>query len=190
MQLVSLFIGSIQEYSPYDPQMEAQHPACCPVCEFPRPEGKGTYFRYVWLPKVEEIEVRQVRCRRPGCRVTISLLPSFCVPFKRYGSAIIESCLDSVLRYGQRAQDWSAKSGKTDRCTAGSWVRQFGGQSGLLSTEGAARLGFRQPGGVGGQARSLWSALLQWVGGEPVLPAVQPALCACHPFLGLFRARL
>jgi len=190
MQLLSVFIGPIQAYSPYAAQIEAQIPACCPICEFPRPEGKGTYYRYVWLPKVEEIEVRQVRCRRPGCRLTISLLPSFCVPFKRYSSAIVESCLDSVLRRGQRVQDWSAKGGKTDRSTAGSWVRQFGDHIGLLSTAGAARLGFRQPAGVGGQARCLWFALRQWARREPVLRTVQPALCACHPFLGLFRARL
>jgi hypothetical protein len=190
MQLVSLFIGLVQAYCPYDPQIEAQIPACCPICGFPRPEGKGTYRRSVWLPAVKHIEVRQVRCRRPGCRVTISLLPSFCVPFKRYGSAIVESCLDSVLRGGQRVQQWCEREGRTDRSTAGSWVRQFSDHCGLLSTEGAARLAVRQPGGMRGPVRELWSALRQWSGRESVLRAVQPALCACHPFLGLFRARL
>ena len=190
MQLPSLFTGSIQAYSPYGPQIEAQLPARCPVCDFPRPEGKGTYFRSVWLPAVEEIEVRQVRCRRPGCRVTISLLPSFCVPFKRYSSAIVESCVDSVLRCGERVCQWCERRGLTDRSTAGSWVGQFSAQSGLLSTEGAVRLGLRQGGGFHGQVGGLWAGLRRWAGGHAVLAAVQPALCGYFPFLGLFRARL
>jgi hypothetical protein len=190
MQLVSLFIGLVQAYCPYDPQIEAQIPACCPVCGFPRPEGKGTYCRSVWLPAVKHIEVRRVRCRRTGCGVTISLLPSFCVPFKRYSSGIVESCLDSVVRRGHGIGEWCEREGLTDRSTAGSWVRQFSGRCGVLSTEGAVRLGVRQPGGRQRHVRQLWGALRQWAGREPVLRAVQPALCLCDPFLGLFRARL
>ena len=190
MQLLSSFQDSIQAYSPYHPRIKEQIPATCPVCGFPRPEGKGTYFRHVWFPEAYEIEVRQVRCRRPGCGVTISLLPSFCVPFKRYAAKVVESCLDAVLRCGDRVQDWCGSHGWTDRCTAGSWVRQFGMQSGLVSTEGCGRLGIRQPGSAGGQARRLWRALRDRAGRRKVLCVVQPKLCRHPPFLGLFRARL
>jgi len=190
MQLVCPFFGSIQAYSPRHRQITARLPAVCPLCDFPRPEGKGVYVREVWDPGVEEIEVRRLRCRRPSCGVTISLLPSFCVPFKRYCSAIVESCLDSVLRCGERVEQWCEREGRTDRSTAGAWVRQFVDRSGLSSTAGAARLGFRQPEGVGGEAAGLWSALRRWARGKPVLRAVQPALCGRRPFLGLFRAPL
>ncbi len=73
MQILSAFIGSVQEYSPYDSQIESQRPVACPVCPFLRPAGKGTYMRQVWLPHREWIAVRRFVCRRPGCGCTISL---------------------------------------------------------------------------------------------------------------------
>ena len=190
MQLLSSFHGSIQAYSPYDPQIEEQIPSSCPVCGHPRLEGKGTYSRQVWRPEVHEIKVRQVRCQHPDCKVTISLLPSFCVPFKRYSAEIIESCLGAVLREGESIRHWCARTFRTDRCTAGSWVGQFRAGAGLLSTEGCSRLGVRPPGGFGGQAGMLWATLRAWAGSRAVLHVVQPAMCQRAPFLGLFRAPL
>jgi len=122
--------------------------------------------------------------------VTISLLPSFCVPFKRYGSALIDSCVDSVLRGGEAVRRWCDRRGVTDRTTAGSWVRQFGDQSGKLITEGSVRLGIGQVRGTQRAVRELWQALRHWAGAGAVLHQVQPALCRAVPFLGLFRARL
>ena len=171
MQLVWLFVGTFQQYSPYCPQVEAVRPQRCPVCGSRRPEGKGTYCRQVWLPQGREIQVRCLRCRRPGCRTTISLLPSFCVPFKRYCSETVESCLASVLECGQRVEKWACDNGVAHSTAAG-WVRQFRGQSGLLSTEGAVRLGVRQPKGGHGQASRLWSALRAWSARLPVLASV------------------
>ncbi|MBT4821833.1 MAG: hypothetical protein HON70_39370 [Lentisphaerae bacterium] len=189
MQLVCRFPAGIQAYSPSHPAILAQIPACCLLCESAL-KGKGVYFRQVWDPGIEWIEVRRLQCRRAGCRVTISLLPSFCVPFKRYSSRIIGSCLDWVLRRRQRIEEWCEARGYTDCPTAGSWVRQFRDGSGLLSTEGCVRLGIRQPGGSGGQAQRLWAALMAWAGSALVLHAVQPALCRRVPFLGVFGRRL
>ena len=189
MQLVCRFSAGIQAYSPTHPAILAQIPVCCLVCEAAL-EGKGAYSRQVWVPGVELIEVRRFRCRGSGCGVTISLLPSFCVPYKRYSAEIIESCLNSVLRCGQRVEQWCEEAGYTDRSTAGSWVRQFRDGSGLLSTEGCVGLGIRPPGGSGGQPLRLWDALRGWAGSAPVLHVVQPALCRRVPFLGVFRLRL
>ena len=189
MQLVSFFFGSLQAYSPYDPQIEAQIPRCCPLCGTGL-RGKGVYFRQVWLPGVMRLGVRRVQCRRPDCGLTISLLPSFCVPFKRYSSAIIESCLDSVLRRGDAVRHWCDRHSLTDRSTAGSWLRQFGDQAGKVITEGSLRLGIRQPCGGRQACRELWDALWHWASRGSVLTAAQPALCGVAPFLGLFRARL
>ena len=189
MQLPSLFIGSIQAYSPYDPQIEAQVPRRCPACGS-GVRGKGVYVRQVWLPSVVWIGVRRVQCRGSGCGVTISLLPSFCVPFKRYGSTVIESCLDSVVSGGDSVRGWCGRVGVTDRSTAGSWVGQFGAQAGKLITSGCLRVGLGQPRGSKEPVRELWGCLRQWAGGEAVLRLVQPALCRAVPFLGLFRARL
>jgi len=189
MQLLSFFIGPLQAYSPYDPQIEAQIPCCCPLCGTGL-RGKGVYFRQVWLPGVMRLGVRRMQCCDPGCALTISLLPSFCVPFKRYSSAIIESCLDSVLRRGEAVRHWCDRHGLTDRSTTGSWLRQFGDQAGTVITEGSLRLGIRQPRGRRQPCRELWAALRDWVRGDSVLNAVQPALCGRVPFLGLFCARL
>jgi hypothetical protein len=155
-----------------------------------RPAGKGTYVRQVWLPHVQCIAVRRFGCRRPGCGCTISLLPSFCVPFKRYGSAIVESCLDAVLGVGQSVRQWCDREGVTDRATAGSWIRQFGAVCGLLSTTGSERLGLRLSGLAGSAAQRAWEALRRHAGSSAVLPCVQPALCVDLPPLGLFRLRL
>jgi hypothetical protein len=190
MQILSVFIGSVQEYSPYDPQIESQRPAACPVCAFLRPAGKGTYVRQVWLPHRVWLAVRRFGCRRPGCGCTISLLPSFCVPFKRYGSALVESCVDAVLRGGQSVRQWSERHGVTDRATGGTWLRQFGMVCGLLLTTGAQRLGLRLSGLEGSAAQRAWGALRRHSGGSAVLSCVQPVLCAEFPPLGLFRLRL
>lgn len=191
MQILSLFVGTVQEYWPYDPRIESQRPAACPVCRFPRPAGKGTYWRSVWVPARVWIAVRRFVCRRRGCGCTISLLPSFCVPFKRYGSAVVESCLETVLGAGQSIRQWCERECLTDRSTAGSWVRQFGAVCGVLLSAGCERLGLR-PGGLGGgsEARRAWGALRQHAGARGVLESAQPALCAGFPPLGLFRLRL
>jgi len=190
VQILCPFPAGIQAYDPYHPAVQEQCPAWCSLCAFPRPAGKGTYCRQVQWPQTEWIRVRRFQCRAPGCKVTISLLPSFCVPFKRYSSAIIESCLDSVLRVAGSIRHWCRRTLSTDRSTAGSWVRQFALHSGLLSTEGCDRLGVRSPSGSGRQAHRLWSVLRDWAGPDRVLAAVQPGLCRRFPFLGLFHARL
>lgn len=189
MQLPLLFLGSIQGYSPYDPQIEAQIPRRCSVCGS-GVRGKGVYFRQVWVPAVVWIGVRRVQCVGAGCGLTISLLPSFCVPFKRHSAAAVESCLDSVVRCGESVRGWCGRRGVTDRSTAGSWVRQFGAQAGKLITEGSVRLGVGQPRGAQRPVRALWACLRQWAGADAVVRVAQPALCCTFPFLGLFRARL
>jgi hypothetical protein len=190
MQILSVFVGSVQEYSPYDPRIESQRPTACPVCAFLRPAGKGTYLRQVWLPHLVWLAVRRFVCRRPGCGCTVSLLPSFCVPFKRYGSAVVESCLETVLGAGVSVRQWCGEHGVTDRSTAGSWLRQFGTVCGILLSTGAQQLGLRLAGLEGSAAQRAWGALRQHSGGSAVLPCVQPALCTGFPPLGLFRLRL
>ena len=190
MQILWSFVGTVQGYWPYDPQVGSRRPAACPVCGYPVPWGKGTYWRSVWLPGRLWIAVRRFVCRRPGCGCTVSLLPSFCVPFKRYGSAIVESCMDAVVGSGESVRQWSGEHGLTDRSTAGSWIRQFGTVSGLLLTAGAQRLGLRLSGLEGSAAQRAWGALRRHSGGSAVLACVQPALCVDLPALGLFRLRL
>lgn len=189
MVLSCPFPAGIQAYCPYHQEIAAHVPACCSLCES-RLEGKGVYSRQVRLPEIKKIKIRRFRCLGPDCGISISLLPSFCVPYKQYSAKIIESCLDSVLRCGESIRNWCARTINTDRSTAGNWVRQFGDGSGLLSTEGCVRLGIRQPGGSGDQAQRLWAGLRTWAGSAPVLYVVQPGLCRRVPFLGVFRLRL
>lgn len=187
MQLLSVFDGPLQGYSPYHPQIEAQIPDCCMSCGSAL-VGHGVYWRSILLCVLVGISVRRFRCR--GCGITISLLPSFCVPFKRYGSAVVESCLDAVLHGGQSVKRWHEERLLTDCSTAGSWVRQFRDRSGELLTSGLRRIDVRPPAGFPDQARRLWACLRRWAGGKAVLPAVQPLLWEQEHLLGLFRARL
>ncbi len=190
MQLICYFSGSIQVYTAYHPEIEAQRPQFCPVCFYFLPEYKGTYPRQVWTPEMIRILVRAVRCRNPSCRVTISLLPSFCVPFKRYAARLIEDCVDHVYRQGFSVGQWSEKDLVTDRCTASRWLDQFASTAGHLCTEGPSRLGFRQPRGLRGAAEGLWAALRRWAGFDSVFEKVQPALCDHAPYIGMFRLQL
>lgn len=190
MQLILLFIDEFQAYHASHPQVEAQRPSCCPLCGFPRPEGKGVYSRWVRFKHGRVlIDVRRLHCRNKSCGVTISLLPSFCVPFKHHAAQVVESCLEGVLGRGLSIRRWCMEKMLTDRSTAGTWVRQFVDHSGLLITEGAARAGFRLC-GSGRPARRLWAGLRRLASGAAVLPSVQPALSAAGPRLGLFRAPL
>ena len=194
----SAFAGSCQAYWPYDPQVEEHRPSGCSHCGdlAGRPRGHGCYWRQVWdgsgLPW---IGVRRFLCVR--CGLTISLLPSFAVPFKRYGADVVESCLEAVVGgHGGSVGGWVSASLQACVSTAAVWVEQFRAGSGLLLTLGAERL-TGSPAEVGADPERpvcegcrAWGFLRGLSSSGRVLREVQPRLCLPVPGVGVFHLRL
>ena len=70
----------------------------CPGCKKAKPHRHGYYYRFcIDGLAVRHIPVRRYYCRK--CRVTISFLPSFCVPFFQHTLNVIWRCL--MLHLGE-----------------------------------------------------------------------------------------
>lgn len=68
--------------------IEPARPGVCPKCKIGKPHRHGFYHRYCfdgegWLL----IPIRRYRC--PRCRLTISFLPSFCIPGFEYSLKVV-----------------------------------------------------------------------------------------------------
>jgi hypothetical protein len=105
----------------------ARLPAC-PHCADPgHLVGHGSYPRTV-SDSTGTIPIRVRRLRCAACRHTLSLLPSFCVPFRHYATATIQAVLS--VRIEARVS-WSmvrrrfAPSDLPTRTTCREWVGAF-----------------------------------------------------------------
>lgn len=79
-------------------------PASCPVClAVGHLIGHGSYLRTVATPP-HAVPIRVPRLLCTACRHTISLLPSFCLPWRHYASATVQTVL--TLRCAAKAS-WS-----------------------------------------------------------------------------------
>ncbi len=64
----------------------------CPCCRKGKPHKHGTYTRFcIDGFKLVAIRVRRYYC--PACRITVSLLPSFCVPRFQYHLNVLWQCI-------------------------------------------------------------------------------------------------
>lgn len=158
--------------------IEQGRPAKC-VCESRRFHRHGSYTRIRTGARV----YRFICC---VCRMTVSLVPSCCVPFKHHAAKLISEGLCRVLGKGLSARSQVALRGDLalDHSTISRWVHEFVMQSGVLATEGMLRLGMAP---FSGSARSLFQDLVGRFG-EAFLDAVQPLWCRGYPGLGVFRS--
>jgi Domain of unknown function (DUF6431) len=104
----------------------------CPLCAAPgHVVGHGSYPRTVTEPThTQTIPVKRLLCT--ACRHTLALLPTFCLPFRHYRTAAIQTVL--TLRTEGRAS-WSAIARRfapadvPTRTTSREWVDAFTGAS-------------------------------------------------------------
>lgn len=159
-------------------EIEQGRPGKC-VCQSRRFHRHGRYWR-----KVAKVWVYRFICC--VCRLTVSLVPSCCVPFKHEAAELISEGLSRVLVKGLSARSQVASRGDLalDHSTVSRWVREFVMQSGVLATEGMERLGMEP---FSGSAQSLFNHLVSRFGGA-FLDAVQPLWCRAYPGLGIFRS--
>jgi hypothetical protein len=100
----------------------------CPQCVMSgRLIGHGSYPRTVSGP-IQTITIRVKRVRCTACQHTYALLPTFCLPFRHYGTATMQTVLTmrdaaqaSWSRIGQRF----APSDLPTRTTCREWVAAF-----------------------------------------------------------------
>lgn len=122
------FGADVQRYQQEFDQLALPRPKTCPQCAADdHLVGHGSYRRSVCdHQRCLTIRVKRFLCT--ACRHTISLSPSFCLPYRQYLTAVIQRVLD--LRFRQRAS-WAAirrqftPSELPSLSTCRAWVKAF-----------------------------------------------------------------
>lgn len=101
MIILANFGAHVHQYQRDFPNLAFPRPKTCPQCDAPdHLVGHGSYPRHV-CDHNHELVIRVKRLLCTICRHTISLLPSFCLPYRWYGAAVIQRVLD--LCFQQKA---------------------------------------------------------------------------------------
>lgn len=133
MIILAAFGSVVQHYQRRFARLVLPRPKTCPQCDAAgHLIGHGSYPRHV-CDHNESLVIRVKRLLCTICRHTISLLPSFCLPYRWYGAAVIQRVLD--LRYRQQAS-WTtvrrhfAPSDLPVLSTCRAWVNAFAHSAG------------------------------------------------------------
>lgn len=159
----------------------------------------GFYWRFVILPSGVRKRFGVHRCRCAVCGRTVSFLPDFCVPYKHFGTDVIEAVLAAVLLSNLSVRavarwDSVCNTAGFSRYCVGEWLVHFRRNSHNLWHFGLARLGVV----AACEGRSCAALLLHLRGfgadeagcAKHVLRMVQCVLSEQYPPFGLFRAQL
>ena len=128
MIIVVNFGEDVQQYAENFAQLAFPHPAVCPGCATAGPiVGHGSYPRTV-TDSIRTLGIRVKRFFCHGCQHTIALLPSFCVPYRHYQTATIQTVLSArtlgLASWGAIARRF-APADLPSRPTCGEWVAAF-----------------------------------------------------------------
>lgn len=101
MQILVEVMMSPEEYTRRYEEIEWPVLEVCPVCgAHARLQGHGSYLRNGLPSKETELVVMVHRLLCPVCRKTVSLLPSFLLPYFQYTARfIVESLLGKAMSY-------------------------------------------------------------------------------------------
>lgn len=145
-------------------------------CSHPNFHHHGKYWRVL-----SAVWVCRFKCS--NCCLTVSMLPSRCVPYKHYPSSIVSRNMAAVLLKKRSVRATARKFNDVHRTTIGRWLNQFASHCPQLVLTGFPRLGLKA---VSSSAQQLYQALHDACNGE-FFSDVQPALCRQYPPLGIFR---
>ncbi len=111
-------------------------PSECPLCGRKHPLRKhGIYSRYVCSLLCDPILINVLRFYCPGCRHTVSVLPSFCLPNKRYSASAVSCCLQLLLACEVSLRALNKAYPAVSRVLAGVWLKQWNFSStGIISS--------------------------------------------------------
>ena len=105
---------------------EILRPSECPICGRKHPlRGHGVYFRNVFTLLILPDLIPILRYYCPGCGHTVSFLPSFCVPRKRYSAGVISICFQLIFACGVSLRQFSKAYPVINRVLAGVWLKQW-----------------------------------------------------------------
>lgn len=128
MIIVVNLSDDVQRYAEEFAELLFPRPASCPQCGAPgKLVGHGSYPRAVTTP-TDAVAIRVKRLLCTACRHTLALLPSFCLPFRHYQTATIQTVLTWRVD-GQTS--WSAIERRLTpadlptRTTCREWVAAF-----------------------------------------------------------------
>lgn len=126
--IVAEFGSDVQSYARAFAHLTIPRPSDCPHCDaVGRLIGHGTYPRCVVDP-LQAIPIRVKRWLCAACRKTVSILPTFCLPWRHYGASVIQTVLDGRF-VGHTS--WSAirrhfqPADLPTATTCREWVRAF-----------------------------------------------------------------
>lgn len=98
MQIIIKTDCSIEEYVAKGQDFPFPEPRLCPNCKRGKPNKHGFYRRFCLNGhSIFRLLIRRFRCR--ACRITISLLPDFCIPRFQYSLSLLWKVLE--LRFAQ-----------------------------------------------------------------------------------------
>ena len=121
--------GDVHAYLKQFEQREFPRPEVCPHCQVVgRMIGHGFYPRQAWDPAKEYVlQIKRWSCA--ACHLTVALLPSFVLRFRRYLLSVIQAV---VVTHYESQVSWSrvaqrcAPDGVPSRRTIKRWCRSFG----------------------------------------------------------------
>ena len=128
MVIVVDYGEDVQHYAEAFGDLRFPRPSACPQCATPGHfVGHGSYGRTVTDP-TQTVAIRVKRLLCTVCRHTVALLPTFCLPFRHYQTATIQTVL--TLRTAGLAS-WRALARRfapadlPSRTTCREWVAAF-----------------------------------------------------------------
>jgi Domain of unknown function (DUF6431) len=126
--IVAEFGSDVQDYACQFARLTVPRPPTCPHCDASdRLIGHGSYPRTA-VDERQAVPIRVKRFLCTACRKTVSVLPTFCLPWRHYQSATIQAVLG--LRFSAEVC-WSAirqrflPSDLPTRTTCREWVKTF-----------------------------------------------------------------
>ena len=143
--------------------------------------GHGNYWRIV-----AQVLVQRFICL--ACKVTVSMIPSSCVPYKHHPVSVINPTLDGMILQGQSGRYYECKLALgIDGSTAYRWRQEFYQNSSILATEGSQRLGLQPLSGTGQSTYQKFKAHFSHFKDQFFTP-FQVLLCSNSPPIGIFRS--
>ena len=119
----------VQHYAETFADLVVRRPPACPQCAAAgQLVGHGSYGRTVTDP-TQAIAIRVKRLLCTACRRTLALVPSFCLPFRHYRTATIQTVLtlrtNGCVSWNTLARRFAPADVPT-RTTCREWVAAFG----------------------------------------------------------------
>lgn len=101
-------------------------PMECPICKVKHPLRKhGTYNRRFCDLDVGVKYINILRYYCQGCSGTVSFLPSFAIPRRRFSSGIISICLQLIFACGVSLKGINRAYSCVSRAVAGIWIKRW-----------------------------------------------------------------